>query len=131
MGDAMRILDGTKKNRFVRAVEGRGTSDLAEVEPAVRRIVNHVRNNGDRGLRRYAARWDGLAKSEPLRVPETELNEAWQRTTQELREAITQAAHNIRRYSEWQKPEEWRREILPGVCVGQVVRPLESVGCYV
>jgi len=26
---------------------------------------------------------------------------------------------------------EWRREIQPGVCVGQLVRPLESVGCYV
>ena len=26
---------------------------------------------------------------------------------------------------------EWRREIQPGVFVGQLVRPLESVGCYV
>ena len=38
---------------------------------------------------------------------------------------------NIRRYCEWQKPQEWRHEIHPGVCVGQLVRPLESVGCYV
>src|SRR5208283_4311960 len=26
---------------------------------------------------------------------------------------------------------DWRREIEPGVSVGQLVRPLESVGCYV
>ena len=29
------------------------------------------------------------------------------------------------------RPIEWRREIEPGVVVGQLVRPLESVGCYV
>ena len=29
------------------------------------------------------------------------------------------------------RAKEWRREIQPGVSVGQLVRPLESVGCYV
>src|ERR1700722_18940396 len=82
-------------------------------------------------LRRDATRWDGLAKNEPLRVPEQELQKAWQQTPPELQEAIRQAAVNIRRYCEWQRPQEWQREIQPGVCVGQLVRPLESVGCYV
>jgi histidinol dehydrogenase len=127
----LRILDGVKKDRFVSALEQRGANDLAEVEPAVRRIVNNVRRNGDRALRRYAERWDSLSKREALRVSETELNDAWQKTSPELQGAIRQAASNIRRYCEWQKPEEWRREIQPGVCVGQLVRPLESVGCYV
>jgi histidinol dehydrogenase len=127
----MRILGGLKKDRFVRALEQRGATDLAEVEPAVRRIVSNVRRNGDRALRRYAERWDGLGKGEPVRVPEADLHEAWRKTPPELQGAITQAAENIRRYCEWQKPEEWRREIQPGVCVGQLVRPLESVGCYV
>jgi histidinol dehydrogenase len=127
----MRILEGLKKDRFVRKVEQRVVTDLADVEPAVRRIVNGVRRNGDRALRRYAARWDGLGKSEAVRVPDAELQDAWQRSSAELRNAITQAAANIRRYCQWQRPEEWRREIQPGVCVGQLVRPLESVGCYI
>ena len=131
MSGVMRILEGAKRDRFVRALEQRGASDLAGVEPAVRRIVSNVRRNGDRALRRYAARWDGLVCGEPVRVPEADLHDAWRRTAPELREAITQAASNIRRYCEWQKPQEWRREIHPGVCVGQLVRPLESVGCYV
>jgi histidinol dehydrogenase len=127
----LRILDGPKRDTFVRALEQRGATDLAEVEPAVRRIVSNVRRNGDRALRRYAVRWDGLGRCEPLRVPETELHESWQRTPPALQDAIKQAAENIRRYCAWQKPEEWRREIQPGVCVGQLVRPLECVGCYV
>jgi histidinol dehydrogenase len=127
----MRILDGAKRDRFVRELEQRGSSDLAEVELAVRRIVSDVRRKGDRALRRYAERWDGLGKNDAVRVPESDLHDAWQETPAELQDAITQAAANIRRYCEWQKPEEWRREIHPGVCVGQLVRPLESVGCYV
>jgi histidinol dehydrogenase len=127
----MRILDRLKKDRFVRALERRSANDLLEVEPVVRRIVNNVRRNGDRALRRYAARWDGLDRNEPVRVPEADLHDAWRKTPAELQDAITQAAGNIRRYCEWQKPEEWRRTIQPGVCVGQLVRPLESVGCYV
>jgi len=135
MGNVMRILEGAAQARLVTALAGRGATDLAEVEPAVRRIVNDVRRNGDRAVRRYAARWDGLGKGEPLRVPEALLQEAWEQTDPELQEAIKQAASNIRRYAEWQAPKdgqkEWRREIQPGVFVGQLVRPLESVGCYV
>jgi len=130
---AMRILEGPAQARLVTALAGRGATDLAEVEPAVRRIVNDVRRNGDRAVRRYATRWDGLGEGEPLRVSEDELQQAWEQTNLELRDAITQAAGNIRRYAEWQAApaNEWRREIQPGVFVGQLVRPLESVGCYV
>jgi len=127
----MRILEGSKRDRFVRALEQRGATDLADVASVVRRIVSEVRRDGDRALRRYSTRWDRLGKDEPLRVSEADLQQAWEQTPAELRDAITQAAANIRRYCEWQKPAEWRREIHPGVCVGQLVRPLESVGCYV
>ncbi|HLW84696.1 MAG TPA: histidinol dehydrogenase [Candidatus Sulfotelmatobacter sp.] len=127
----MRILEGARCNRFVRALERRATTDFADVESTVRCIVNEVRKSGDRALSRYTARWDGLSESQPLRVPEAELQQAWQQTSPELQNAIHQAAANIRRYCEWQKPQEWQREIEPGVCVGQLIRPLESVGCYV
>jgi histidinol dehydrogenase len=127
----MRILDGVKRERYVDALEHRGKTDLAEVEQAVRSIVSRVRRNGDRALRSCAVRWDGLGKNESLRVTEAELQRAGANISAELQDAISQAASNIRRFCEWQKPQEWRREVLPGVCVGQLVRPLESVGCYV
>jgi histidinol dehydrogenase len=134
----MRILEGAAQVRLVTALADRGATDLADVEPEVRRIVSKVRRTGDRAVRRYATRWDGLGKGEPLRVSEADLQEAWEQTNPELRQAIKQAADNIRRYAEWQAPQaspqasnEWRREIQPGVFVGQLVRPLESVGCYV
>jgi histidinol dehydrogenase len=138
----MRILEGAAQVRLVTALSDRGATDLADVEQGVRRIVSEVRRTGDRAVRRYATRWDGLGKGEPLRVSEADLQEAWEQTNPELQQAIKQAADNIRRYAEWQAPQapspappqasnEWRREIQPGVFVGQLVRPLESVGCYV
>jgi len=138
---AIRILEGAQRDRLVTMLAGRGSTDLAAVEPAVRRIVNEVRRNGDRAVHRYAMRWDGLGRDEPFRVSEDELRQAWERTDPKLQAAIKQAAANIRRYAEWQSPkakdknknknDEWRREIQPGVSVGQLLRPLESVGCYV
>jgi histidinol dehydrogenase len=143
-GEVMRILGGSARSDFVGELAKRGTTDLTGVEATVRRIVSDVRRNGDRAARRYASRWDQLNKDQPLRVPEEELQEAWEQTDPELRNAIEHAAGNIRRYAEWQMPlsvedknnkrvhkKGWLREIEPGVRVGQLVRPLESVGCYV
>jgi histidinol dehydrogenase len=48
----------------------------------------------------------------------------------DLRKALRVAEENIRRFCEWQKPSSWTRTNR-GISLGQVVRPLESVGCYV
>ena len=98
----MRILQGHQQARFVNALEQRGTTDLADVESTVRRIINAVRRNGDRALRRYAAKLDGLQSQAPIRIPEAELKQAWEKTPADVKQAIIQAAANIRRYSEWQ-----------------------------
>src|SRR5271163_1359210 len=121
----VRILEGAPRDRFLNALAVRGATDLADVEPTVRRIVNDVRRNGDRALRAHAAKLDRLSKKELLRVDEEQLHEAWQQADPKLQSAIEQAAGNIRRFAEWQ------RDIEPGVRVGQFIRPLESVGCYV
>jgi histidinol dehydrogenase len=127
----MRTLSGKQAEAFVRRLERRGSLDLARVEKPVRRIVEDVRKNGDRALRRYAEKLDGLAPRKPMLVPAAELKQAWKSSSEEFRAALQTAASNIRRYCEWQKPQEWRRASLPGIYLGQVLRPLDSAGCYV
>ncbi len=127
----MRTLSGRKAEAFVRALEQRGATDLARVEKQVRRIVADVRKNGDRALRRYAEKWDGLKAKQPLRVADAELEQAWNTVPEQFKQALKTAASNIRQYCEWQKPQPWRNAISPGIQVGQVVRPLQSAGCYV
>src|SRR4029077_19438271 len=113
----------------VKRLAARGAKPSA-VEPRVRRIVHDVRRRGDRALRRYAECWDGLEACEPLRVTDAELEAAERFLTPQLRRSLRQAASNIRRFCEWQKPATWMRN-KNGVCLGHLVRPLESVGCYV
>src|SRR5947209_8319971 len=128
---AMRILDGKRAEAFVRKMEQRGATDLARVEKPVCRIAEDVKKKGDAALRRYAEKWDKLAPRQPLRVSEKELEQGWNSVSNEFRKALETAAGNIRRYCEWQKPQEWLRSSQAGVQVGQVVRPLHSAGCYV
>ena len=125
----MRIVSGRRADAMVERLAGRG-SDFSRLEPRVRRIIEGVRRGGDRSLRRYAERWDGLAAKQPLRVSDEEMAAALRTIPPVLRKSLRQAAQNIRRFCEWQKPKSWTRT-RDGISVGQIVRPLESVGCYV
>ncbi|HEY2499567.1 MAG TPA: histidinol dehydrogenase [Candidatus Angelobacter sp.] len=127
----MRVLKGRKAEAFVRALEDRGATDLARVEKKVARIVADVKKNGDRALRRYAEKWDGLASKQPLHVSEDEMAQAWNTVSPEFKQALEMAAGNIRQYCEWQKPQPWRNTVATGIQLGQVIRPLQSAGCYV
>ncbi|HET9164923.1 MAG TPA: histidinol dehydrogenase [Candidatus Angelobacter sp.] len=127
----MRTLHGRKAEAFVHALEERGATGLARVEKQVGKIVADVRKNGDRALRRYAEKWDGLKPRQPFRVATAELEKAWNTVPEQFKQSLITAAGNIRRYCEWQMPQPWRNAISPGIQVGQVVRPLQSAGCYV
>jgi histidinol dehydrogenase len=127
----MHMLRGRKAEAFVRTLEQRGASDLARVEKKVGRIVADVHKNGDRALRRYAEKLDGLKSKQSLRVADAELEQAWSAVSEQFKQALKTAAGNIRQYCEWQKPQQWRNAVAPGINVGQVVRPLQSAGCYV
>lgn len=125
----MRILEGSAAEAYVKTLEQRG-SRLDEVEPAVRRIVDDVRRNGDEALLKYAREFDGLRRKQNLRVSKSELKDAWNGAPVQLRTALRSAAKNIRQFSEWQKPKAWTRS-RNGISLGQLVLPLDSVGCYV
>ena len=127
----MRTLRGRKAEAFIRMLEQRGAADLARVEKKVGRIVGDVRRNGDRALRRYAKQLDGLKSKQSLRIANAELEQAWSAVSEQFKQALKIAAGNIQQYCEWQKPQQWRNAVAPGINVGQVVRPLQSAGCYV
>ncbi|MGB8888983.1 MAG: histidinol dehydrogenase [Candidatus Korobacteraceae bacterium] len=125
----MRILQGKAAEGVVAKLAGR-RSRLEELEPRVRKIIRAVRGGGDKTLVRYATLWDSLHKGQSLRVSEEEIAEAWRSIPRQTQNALRSAAANIRRFCQWQMPREWRKKIQGGE-LGQIVRPLESVGCYV
>jgi histidinol dehydrogenase len=112
-------------------LERRGGAALETVEPAVRKILREVREQGDRAVLRYACKFDGFASNTPLRVDEMETAEAWGQLDSSLRQALETAAANIRAFAQRQLPQSWNFSPLEGLSTGQLVRPIDSVGCYV
>lgn len=125
----MRILENPAAASSVGKLEQRSLR-FADVEAVVRTIVRNVRRGGDRQLNRYATMWDGLQKGQSIRVSEEEITQGWRDTPVEVRDALRQAATNIRRFCRWQVPREWSKAVCGGK-LAQLVRPLQSVGCYV
>jgi histidinol dehydrogenase len=125
----MRILEGAAARSRVSTLANRA-DDLDKVSKQVRRIVDNVRRDGDRALRRYAQQWDGLAENQPVKVDPAAISGAWRQVSSEFRAALRRAAANVRQFAAWQKPKAWIRT-QDGISVGQIIRPLTSVGCYV
>src|SRR3984885_12192850 len=98
---------GKETQRMLLELEGRGARNTARAMPVVQRIVAGVRKGGDRALRRYAARLDGLAVRQPLEISRTEMEEAWAATPKALQAAMQTAAGNIRRFAARQMPKQW------------------------
>lgn len=125
----MRIVSGREAESMVESLAARGAR-FDGLERRVRRIVEDVRRGGERSLRRHAEQWDGLTAKQSLRVADEEMEAAWRTLAAPLRKSLRLAAKNIRQFCEWQKPRDWTRT-RGGISLGQMVRPLESVGCYV
>jgi histidinol dehydrogenase len=132
----MRILKtfGTSADATEAAIqqlEQRGAVNTAKVDAVVHDILAAVRERGDTAVRECAARFDGLAEDQPFVVSRQEMQAAWDSTSEELKAAMTFAQANIRAFAEKQLPRAWSFRPTEGMEVGQVIRPLESVGCYV
>ena len=132
----MKLIRTTGRNardaaKILAALERRGGAALDAVLPAVERIVADVRKSGDRALLRYAVKFDGLAGSNALRVTQEEMASAWKALDPALRDALTTAVDQIRHFAERQMPQSWNDATVDGLTTGQLVRPLNSVGCYV
>jgi histidinol dehydrogenase len=111
-------------------LEQRGGASLDSVLPTVRKILRDIRRQGDRALITYAKEFDSLTPNTPLLISPEETTAAWQQLDPALKQAIQTAAKNIRAFAQRQLPKSWQ-SASAGLTTGQLVRPIESVGCYV
>jgi histidinol dehydrogenase len=96
------------------------------------RIVNDVRRRRDAAVESWSRRLDNVdLRRRGLWVTSREFAAANKRVSPEFVRAVKHAARNIRRVAERQKPQDWNLEVERGVSVRQIVRPLESIGCYI
>ena len=95
-------------------------------------IVSDVRRRGDRALEEWSRKLDGTDISGPgLWISKKEMTAATRRVDRQFLRAVEHAAKNVRKVAERQLPGGWRLRVEAGVEVRQLVRPLDSVGCYI
>jgi histidinol dehydrogenase len=126
----MRILELTQRTKE-NLRRGRETQDRAALQIAAR-IVASVRRGGDPALDRWTKELEGTdLRRDGLWISRQDCRAAYQCVAREFLQAAAHAAENVRRVAEQQKPREWTVRVETGVTVGQMVRPIDTIGCYI
>lgn len=103
----------------------------AEAHRIAARIVADVQKRGDVAVRAWSKKLDQEDLRSGVWVAPRVIEKAGKEVSAELRCAIEHAARNIRAVAEKQMPKPWSMDVEPGVTIGQIVRPIEAVGCYI
>jgi len=128
----MRIVKAQEfKEETLNQVLNRGKSDISSIESSVRKIITDVKEQGDKALLQYTEKFDKvLLPASKLKVDEREIKEAYKKLKQSQISALRKAADNIASFHKKQLRAKWTMKIAEGVTLGQVTRPLASVGIY-
>ena len=104
--------------------------DASGLEEKVEKILKSVRKKGDKALRKYTAKFDGVEVDDML-VSHREIEEAMGSLAPDLKEAIQLAAANIEMFhrSQVQAPE-WI-VTMPGIMCSRKSVAIEKVGLYI
>ncbi len=103
-----------------------------KVEDQVKAVLADVAQRGDAALAEYTRRFDCPDFTEAmLRVPQADIDAALEQIPARDLEILREAADNIRRFHESQKQKSWFTTSPDGTILGQMVRPVDSVGLYV
>lgn len=96
----------------------------------VSKIIGDVRHDKDQALLSYSEKFDGV-KLENIQVPQDIFEGSTSQVDGTLMDALTSAAENIEKFHQAQIPPEWICNVGEGVSAGQIIRPVENVGCYI
>jgi histidinol dehydrogenase len=112
------------------ALVARPAMEVGALDRSVRRIMESVRRKGDRAVRSHTKAFDGV-RLRSLEVQPKDLRAAERLLDPGLRDAIRQAAANIRRFHEPQRHAEEPVETMPGVRCWRRPLPIDTVGLYI
>ena len=123
----MRVLYG--KGEAKRDLRRGAAREDAAARNSVSATLKRIREEGDAALRELTERFDGVDLTDNL-VPEEAFARAERSVPPELKSAIARSAQRVRAFHEKQ-PAGGFLEQIDGSLLGQLVRPLARVACYV
>ena len=109
----------------------RTTGDAQQqAQATVEGILQQVREQGDKALIELTERFDRF-RPEPIRVSADDLQQAWEQTSSNLRDALELAHRRIQDFHQRQKPEDLDILGVHGERLGRRWRPVQRAGLYV
>lgn len=126
----MRIIPLTKASEK-RLLHAREHHD-AEAQRVAARIVFDVKKRGDAALFAWTRKLDGMdLRRQGVWIAPQGLEMAAESVERHFLRALKHAARNVRCVARKQLPKQWTIEAEPGVKIGQLVRPIGAIGCYI
>ena len=125
----MQIINSPKRGDWTNVLK-RPTQTVGDIEETVNKIFSEVSETGDRAIKDYTAKFDGVTlDSNSVSVEEIEL--AAKEVPEKLQKAIKLAKQNIEAFHKAQKTDKVVIETVNGVSCWQEKRPIEKVGLYI
>jgi histidinol dehydrogenase len=104
----------------------------APAEKVAAKIIEDVRRRGDARLSSWTKKLDGIDLTRiGMWVSQREIDEALRNVDHDFLRAVKHAIANVRNVAKKQLPRGWSLEVEPGVSIGQIVRPIGTIGCYI
>jgi len=128
--DFMKIVKVKPNSAEIKRLCSRAVAPTKEIQAKVDQILLDVRTHGLPKVIEYAKAYDGL-KGNRLRVSESVIEKAAQKTPPALQKALKQAIRNVKVFHQNQVEESWQITGKDGVVLGQRIRPMRRVGLYV
>ncbi|WZL70115.1 histidinol dehydrogenase [Defluviitalea saccharophila] len=130
----IRIIDNQDYNakNMIEALLMRSQLNFKNVQEIVDDIIENVRNKKDGAVLEYTRKFDqAVLTPQTLKVTDNEIQEAYNTLDENFISILQRAADRIRLFHEKQKRNSWIAPDEKGTILGQMVRPMESVGVYV
>jgi len=123
-------LTRSEKRKLINRGEA---TKLRRVTSQVHRIVSKVRQYGDAAVLEYTEKYDHIhLTSKSLKVSPAELEDGLKQVPAYFVEALRAAANNITSFHRRLLPPEiWVEEIAPGIRLGRIRRPIDTIGVYI
>ncbi|MFC1508788.1 histidinol dehydrogenase [Candidatus Omnitrophota bacterium] len=98
----------------------------------VRKIVEAVKEDGDKALIKYTRKFDKVKLTpKDLKVTAGEINGAYQNIDTDFIMSLKGIISNIEKFHKKQLPRPWKIKHEDGIEMGEMFRPIESVGIYI
>lgn len=122
----VKTLNKEEFSKYTKRIEMNSSDVLLPVQE----IINNVKENKDKALHDYTLKFDKADINE-FKVSQEEIENSINNIDSKLKQALMDASENIATFHKAQIPSDWTMTVKDGVRAGQIIRPLEKVGCYI